>query len=56
MTRRPGAVLEPGDFKRALTRFQKDEMTQWAAAMTYYSMLSLFPALLVGVAVCPASG
>ena len=26
-------------------------MSQWAAAITYFSMLSLFPALLVGVAV-----
>ena len=56
MTRRPGAVLEPGDFKRAFARFQADEMTQWAAAMTYYSMLSLFPALLMGVAVLGVFG
>jgi membrane protein len=48
---RPGPVIEPGDFKRALKRFQKDEMTRWAAAITYYSLLSLFPALLFGVAV-----
>ena len=26
-------------------------MTQWAAALTYYSLLSLFPALLFAVAV-----
>ena len=55
MTREPadrrGPVVEPGDFKRAFDRFQKDTMTQWAAAMTYYSLLSLFPALLVAVAV-----
>jgi membrane protein len=56
VSRRRGAVIEPGDFKRALARFQKDEMTQWAAAMTYYSMLSLFPALLVGVAVLGVFG
>jgi membrane protein len=56
VTRRPGAVLEPGDFKRAFARFQADEMTQWAAAMTYYSMLSLFPALLMGVAVLGVFG
>jgi membrane protein len=48
---RRGPVVEPGDFKRAFERFQKDTMTQWAAALTYYSLLSLFPALLVGVAV-----
>ena len=39
------------DFKRAFERFQKDTMTQWAAALTYYSLLSLFPALLFAVAV-----
>jgi membrane protein len=48
---RRGPVVEPGDFTRAFTRFQKDTMTQWAAGLTYYSLLSLFPALLVGVAV-----
>jgi membrane protein len=48
---RRGPVVEPGDFKRAFERFQRDTMTQWAAAMTYYSLLSLVPALLVGVAV-----
>jgi membrane protein len=56
VTRRPGAVIEPGDFKRAFARFQKDGMTQWAAAITYFSMLSLFPALLVGVAVLGVFG
>ena len=44
-------MIEAGDFKRAFERFQKDEMTQRAAALTYYSLLSLFPALLFGVAV-----
>jgi membrane protein len=48
--RRPGRRLEPADFKRAFERFQKDGITDWAAAMTYYSRLSLFPALLFGVA------
>jgi membrane protein len=47
---RPGPVVELGDFKRAFERFQKDAITQWAAALTYYSLLSLFPALLFGVA------
>jgi membrane protein len=48
---RPGPVIEPADFKRAFERFQRDEMTRWGAAVTYYSLLSLFPALLFGVAV-----
>jgi membrane protein len=53
---RPGPVVEPADFKRAFRRFQRDEMTQWGAALTYYSLLSLFPALLVGVAVLGVFG
>ena len=48
---RPGPVIAVGDFKVAFERFSKDTMTQWAAALTYYSLLSLFPALLFGVAV-----
>ena len=48
---RPGPAIELGDFKRAFERFQKDSITQWAAALTYYSLLSLFPALLFAVAV-----
>jgi membrane protein len=40
----------PGDFVRAFKRFQRDGMTDHAAALTYYSLLSLFPALLVGAA------
>ncbi len=35
--------------KRAFKKFQNDEMTDSAAALTYYMMMSLFPALLVGV-------
>jgi membrane protein len=47
---RPGPALELGDFKRAFKRFQADQMTDRAAGLTYYSLLSLFPALLFGVA------
>jgi membrane protein len=47
---RPGKRLEFGDFKRAFKRFSSDQMTDHAAALTYYSLLSLFPALLFGVA------
>jgi membrane protein len=60
MTRAPsgrrGPVIEPGDFKRAFERFQDDEMTQRTAAVTYYSLLSLFPALLFAVAVLGVFG
>jgi membrane protein len=47
---RPGPRLELADFKHAFKRFQKDQMSDHAAALTYYSLLSLFPALLFGVA------
>jgi membrane protein len=47
---RPGPRLELADFKAAFQRFQKDQMGDHAAALTYYSLLSLFPALLFGVA------
>jgi len=47
---RPGPVVEAGDFKRAFERFQKDQVTDHAAALTYYTLLSLFPGLLFGVA------
>ncbi|HEX8958283.1 MAG TPA: YihY/virulence factor BrkB family protein [Solirubrobacterales bacterium] len=46
--------------RRAASRFRKDDMTDWAAALTYYSLLSLFPALiamvsLIGLVGNPAS-
>ena len=47
---RPGPAVEPRDFKRAFARFQKDQITDHAAALTYYALLSLFPGLLFGVA------
>jgi len=35
--------------KRTLTEFKEDKLNHWAAALTYYAVLSLFPALLVMV-------
>jgi membrane protein len=43
--RRSGAVL-----KRTLREFQRDNLTDWAAALTYYGVMSLFPMVLVLVA------
>lgn len=40
-----------GVLRRTVTEFVKDNLTDWAAALTYYSMLSIFPALVVLVAV-----
>ena len=54
-----GTPDDPTDFegrnwkqllKRTLKEFQKDNLTDWAAALTYYAILALFPALLVLVA------
>jgi membrane protein len=47
---RPGKAFVMGDLKAAFSRFQDDQMTDHAAALTYYSLLSLFPALLFAVA------
>lgn len=33
-----------------------DELSDWAAALTYYSMLSLFPALLIAIVVLSIAG
>jgi membrane protein len=32
--------------KRTLTEFSEDNLTDWAAALTYYGVLALFPALI----------
>ncbi|HEX3242396.1 MAG TPA: YihY/virulence factor BrkB family protein [Solirubrobacterales bacterium] len=32
--------------KRTATEFQEDNLSDWAAALTYYALLSLFPALI----------
>jgi membrane protein len=36
----------PATLKRTLTEFQEDNLSDWAAALTYYGLLSLFPALI----------
>jgi membrane protein len=35
--------------KRTLTEFQEDNLSDWAASLTYYALLSLFPALIAMV-------
>jgi membrane protein len=51
--------VDPGDIpsvgwkavlKRAVKEFQNDNLTDWAAALTYYAVLALFPAMIVLVA------
>ena len=36
-----------GVLKRTVKEFREDNLTDWAAALTYYGVLSIFPALLV---------
>jgi membrane protein len=40
-----------GVLKRSAKEFQEDKLTDWAAALTYYGVLAIFPALLVLVSV-----
>src|SRR5215212_11665437 len=47
-----GAAAKTGTWptlKRTLTEFQEDNLSDWAAALTYYALLSLFPALIAMV-------
>ncbi len=37
--------------KRAFAEFRDDNLTDWAAALTYYGLLSLFPALIALVSI-----
>ena len=40
-----------GALKRTFREFSKDNLTDWAAALTYYGILSLFPALIALVSI-----
>ncbi len=40
-----------GALKRAFREFSEDNVTDWAAALTYYGVLSIFPGLLVLVSI-----
>ncbi len=42
--------------KRTVKEFRADNLTDWAAALTYYGVLSLFPALLVLVSILGLAG
>jgi len=49
-----GADARPSMFatvKRTVTEFSEDNMSDWAAALTYYGLLSLFPALIALVSI-----
>lgn len=40
-----------GVLRRTVAEFRDDNLTDWAAALTYYSVLSIFPALLALVSI-----
>ena len=40
-----------GTLKRTLKEFNEDNLTDWAAALTYYGVLALFPALIALVSI-----
>jgi membrane protein len=42
--------------KRTIREFRADNLTDWAAALTYYSVLALFPGLIVLVAILGLAG
>ena len=43
-------------FKRTISEVRDDNLTDWAAALTYYAVLALFPALIVLVALLSLAG
>ena len=58
--RRDRAPEEPTDLggrgwwaalKRTVTEFKDDNLTDWAAALTYYGVLAIFPAMIVLVSI-----
>jgi membrane protein len=46
---RKGSLLQT--LKRTFTEFSEDQLTDWAAALTYYGVLSMFPALIALVSI-----
>jgi membrane protein len=42
----PKTTTTGGTLKRTITEFMEDNLTDWAAALTYYGVLALFPAIL----------
>jgi membrane protein len=44
-------MVSLGTLKRTAVEFRDDNLTDWAAALTYYGLLSLFPALIALVSI-----
>src|SRR5436190_15190880 len=45
-----------GVLKRTVSQFRANNLTDWAAALTYYAVLSIFPALIVLVSIVGLAG
>jgi membrane protein len=45
-----------GVLKRTVTEFREDNLTDWAATLTYYGILALFPGLLVLISLIGLAG
>jgi membrane protein len=45
-----------GVLRSTVTEFRDDNLTDWAAALTYYSVLGIFPALLILVSILGLAG
>ena len=45
-----------GVLKRTVGTFREHHLTDWAAALTYYAVLSIFPALVVLVSILGLAG
>ena len=43
-----------GVFKRTSREFKEDNLTDWAAALTYYGILAIFPALIALISIARA--
>ena len=41
-----GTATWPGVLRRTVSEFRKDNVTDWAAALTYYAVLAIFPTLI----------
>src|SRR6187200_697434 len=45
-----------GVIKRTVKEFREDNLTDWAAALTYYAVLALFPAIIALVSIVGLAG
>jgi len=46
-----GGTSKKDTLKRTFKEFSADDLTDWAAALTYYAVLALFPAIIALVSI-----